>query len=1677
MVDDKNSGDVAPTAPVASNGQEDDPHTLSPYTGGGGGTVLAHRVATSYLADLLLSSGRPETDELPVVRVAFQTNPVDPVDDLRVEAARDGERVVVHVAARRKPNFTKSHAQTAKLVGTLLDQVDAFEAGDRAYVAVALTEMSNPHREVQRLASLARDDASEAAFHAQVHEGGRHAGLANRYEHLTGLVEKARPKATKGELRELVWSLLTRLWILDFRVESDDETDWTEIGNRLNALARDGYTGADVRDRIHSARATQFDQKGAEVDRAVVRRNLHSVLAPEAGRSSSAWVQLNQEQNSALVAVQHTLAGTVVLPRGKLRDDLKGELAAAGISRGAVLVAGESGTGKSALTLSVSAALADSHDEFEFVVLNLRRTRETVAALSADLGMPLSDVLREMSAASRVLVLDAADAALEGRGDLLRELAAAAHEAELGLVLVVADTARDDVAGRLVGLYPPPTVFQIPGLTDDELKTVASSVPTIAGALRNVPTKSLYRRFLVIDLLARTGTTITTTLDDWGCLELIWKELINRTTPGKSSGEARSRALLSLSEEELNLPTSDRLFPTFDPSAIDTLRSDLLVAPPNLLKPSPEFAHDEVRRFATAVRLAQAPSVTEVLQVSGPQRWSMSAAKLACEGKLSAATDPDVELMSLVSQFDEFGDEHGVRWKDVPLEAAIEMPNAFDLLDSMLKADATRAKDILATLVKVVGLHHRYEDMVDVPRGEPAARLVVQEVEEPWRDKDEPFRLLLEWLNSALLERVPAGNQTREALRERLLQHWRTHHSAAPAKSSPGGASKKPGHSIFGGASTEHRRRGNLSYRLTQERYVQLFALLGPDINDDVRSCLREIASDSPSHLQPAVDLAWSALGVGLYDAQFLLELTEAYYIDHRGDRGWRHWNGIREHEAGGYLSRGLSYWGYGPFWVITRLCRTEDWVPVLNRMLNHAANIRCRSNDGSGSVDENLSFKLSFDGKERPYVGDTSVWGWYRGNTNGPYPCMSALQAIERWVDDVIAQDVAPQDATMALLAGCENLAMPALIVGCLVRHLEKSSTALDPYLREPLIWEFEFIRANTEAIGFARATDDGITNADRRQWNIRDVARLLVVRADSERRAELKEVGAQLISKAGSLDIRESTVLGWAATLDAANLRTSEAADGGYLISFEQPKEVAAELAPLRAEYARNNALLGLQNKYWGRPRHKPHDWTPPTPDELAADLAAAKDLFEDPPEVAASDPLLAVAYVAAASVKAAAAGHAEAFGEHATFAITTVLGVLGSYADSGENDTDSLEFDNDLGTRGAAASAVPDLLLPELAGHLAAAGATLDDAAAAAATLGPLASTEACLQFARGCDDAWAHPYSGDPCIHVMAYQWVLDLARACEIGEFDNEAQYSPRLFIEGDVMARVPDIQPDKLDTARLSATIRAVGRAACSSACVAPLALEDLAELLTAQSSAMVLQETSGDVFYIDDRGAQTMSAARALLHISQGPEASVEPLLQYLTTLTPDSHLLSAFLRDLASVGAETQELAAAATDVWPAVMKHVLDQVEQHMNIYDNHDTFNDFALSHLIPNVGGSTETLHHEFGHQTFDWVNAPDLVHLVPRWVPFAAGRHYCLLELIRLLRRLPLEQQLTPGLSWVADVCLSNPAKQLPAYAPMDEWLVEIKPEADARGAGADWLSLVDRLVYAGNKTLATFSR
>ena len=85
-------------------------------------------------------------------------------------------------------------------------------------------------------------------------------------------------------------------------------------------------------------------------------------------------------------------------------------------------------------------------------------------------------------------------------------------------------------------------------------------------------------------------------------------------------------------------------------------------------------------------------------------------------------------------------------------------------------------------------------------------------------------------------------------------------------------------------------------------------------------------------------------------------------------------------------------------------------------------------------------------------------------------------------------------------LLDGCENLAMVGLVVGILVRHLEKADQLLDPLFVEPMVWHYEFARAASESSGFA-ADSEGITAPERRKWSFNDVA--AIYGSTSQRRA----------------------------------------------------------------------------------------------------------------------------------------------------------------------------------------------------------------------------------------------------------------------------------------------------------------------------------------------------------------------------------------------------------------------------------------------------------------------------------------------------------------------------------------------------------------------------------------------
>ena len=214
------------------------------------------------------------------------------------------------------------------------------------------------------------------------------------------------------------------------------------------------------------------------------------------------------------------------------------------------------------------------------------------------------------------------------------------------------------------------------------------------------------------------------------------------------------------------------------------------------------------------------------------------------------------------------------------------------------------------------------------------------------------------------------------------------------------------------------------------------------------------------------------------------------------------------------------------PRGISVRSCRcsrptSATAVAVLNRLLNHAARIRARTlarldraplppqDDDVGPYQT----ELKITGTRQLYIGDEHVWRWYRGTAVGPYPCFSALQALEHVCDQLIKHDIPIGRLVAILLDGCLNLAMVGLVVGLLARHLENSGRLLDPFLVEPFIWKQEFARIVHEGRMFA-ADSQGLVAPERRSWSLRNAAMFMVLGANEERVVELRVLGGELVA-----------------------------------------------------------------------------------------------------------------------------------------------------------------------------------------------------------------------------------------------------------------------------------------------------------------------------------------------------------------------------------------------------------------------------------------------------------------------------------------------------------------------------------------------------------------------------------
>ena len=678
------------------------------------------------------------------------------------------------------------------------------------------------------------------------------------------------------------------------------------------------------------------------------------------------------------------------------------------------------------------------------------------------------------------------------------------------------------------------------------------------------------------------------------------------------------------------------------------------------------------------------PNETQHLGIlsDGAPRWALGAARLACQALLNepdtTATPVRGRFAALQASFDELVDSgYGTRWGDVPGEALLTLadPNAIlkDAWAELRTDDATG----LRRLARLVDQRLRDDSGIVNPATiEPVIKLLLED-NTPWESGEHASDLFREWLNGHAFARTPEGNQLRILLRERLVKTYRSadrrlveQREAATADSrSPEDMKRvsqiaKSHPELFPEIGYDGRRRRQqpeVPSECLDEVFLELLALLGPDLGDEGEAILRRVAQDAPSWLAPAVEESFTGLALSQFRPGLLAHLTEAYYLDDEADGAGFDDDGVRHHHARrGGLFMPLAAWHRGPFMFLFQT-DFRGGVSVLNRLLNHAARSRARTLAGLHSMSHSLGdmditpyqTSLEITGTRRLYVGDEHVWMWYRGAGVGPYPCMSALQALERTCDQFIGAGISIKDLVSLLLDGCENLAMVGLVVGILVRHFEAAGNLLDPYLTEPLIWVFESGRVANEHSPLA-ADSEGIEARQRRKWFLREVTMTVTLRAENERVQELWTLGEILVERArqiieqedesdatereakGSkeIELQLATVKGWASSFDRDQYQVRESPEG-LVIQATPPEEVLQILQDDNDELERVGEEFRLINRYFFKRNEA--DSEDIKSEELITDITTARELLEAPTSFSADHPWDVPALVAAAAIEA--------------------------------------------------------------------------------------------------------------------------------------------------------------------------------------------------------------------------------------------------------------------------------------------------------------------------------------------------------------------------------------------------------------------------------------------------------
>jgi hypothetical protein len=1641
----------------------------SPYSTGGGGVRLEHSYAACLIASFLAGEAITELgDTLSVDSIRLQANDESEADDLLIEG-RDANQLMHRssIAVRRSPTLVSSDSASVPLFRDFLSVVtDHWSEASAGHwkVVLAVSSNANAVTQLSELAELARSLPGADELVGRLTQPGRtSAGVRDRYAHIKRLVEQASGglSSTEGlSVEELTWRLLSSLTVRSLRLERTDRADRTAAVNTLKSLLPHGTTAAadSLFSRIEELVGAWAPQ-AVVLTQSVIRRRLADHPLSRSARFATAWGVLDRLGVSLRDSIPPALRSDsqhLELDRADERSGLAEQARVVGASVGVLVVTGDPDVGKSALSLRAAEDLAEAGATV--ASLSLRDLPYAISDLENQWGgFTVDEVLASGEVRPcRLLLVDGAEAILEGKGQTFRSISAAALRAGIGVIAVTrtdgSRLVRDELvrAAELAGSSIPPAEHVVAPLTRAERHILTSTFTALVRLEADQRASWVLGRPGLVDALLRTGAVLDPTefLCEADVFSAVWRNLIRRdeiVSPGTTAPDDREHVALNVARRTLGLPAE----PSHGTAAAE-LRSDGVLRVPNnpATAAGDEFASDLLRDFALC-RLFIANRWEPLTRAEAP-RWSIRAARLGCQAALLEA-DRHAAWARLSTTFGGIANSQGGRWLEVPYEALLTIGHAEAAIRDLWADLMQNNHSGLATLLRLAEGRYVSGTVGDAFALAPLVRLTFSE-------------------HPDLSGGARLGSRTLHEIVQDLVLAWLRGMSNSHLEPDP--LRQEVRDVILDGDPP-----------LYDDFTIEALASLGPDLDDRAETWLRRVADDRPGSLNPAMESPTVAISMSQSKPRLLLDLAEAYYIEKpeppsRWGRGHSLDDGIRDFNHGFGFGFGApqAAWYYGPFFRLLNTTPAEA-ISFINRMLDHAATFRVAkmSSYGGPSADEPEGVRLALlDQGPRLFVGDGHVWAWYRGTSVGPYACMSALLALERFVDHLLENlDIPIRSIADLLIRDCNNLAVPALLVGFLTRHPNQAGTLLDPFLASPDVWHLESARVSGDYSFRVRDADaDKLTGADRRRFTFHETVGSMVVNArvagNDERLAQLQAIGTRLIeaaraeltgSGADNADDYIAMVESWSEEFRFENYRASRG-DDGVIVQFERPERIAEVLAPRDAELQTTNTLYGLQNRY-GRYNDEPQSWPV---DDLHEDLATARSI-DDSNEVPDGMPWPenALVAVAAAAVRAHALGLAEIEPEHLSWAVEAVLWAAENPQIDGMSYYGSMF---PMGADRAAAASAPLLLLAPFDG--------MDlDHRRVETCLNLLATSlydEVRAIYAQGCEPLWTIPCEGGdggPCRRHKA-AWVSATAGLadCRLGPWSSDAQRRVPDPLPAPFQESLPTVADDALMVDRLRMPFMCMVDArnvACLHGPVSTL----WSPLWDAHRRGLAHWWTEG---YDHQAHVAHEPIGRRMVAVALGGDRDV--IQAHIEHFASESRALHQLFEGFATAFTYDDDLRADIADFWPWALGVALDAIGDGSALHSQHHWV-DYMIAALLPTPSprSSDPDIDGTLRRCRENWLQPEALDGLADGWLRLARWEPKAVDAVIKFARSAPQSWQSTTALNWIESIVDGRFDLIANHLWYLEEWIGDLRKtsaiDADARN---QYHRIVDGLASAGDR-------